>query len=362
VSRSGSPGRAASALSGEQPPPAQSLAIDEETAMTITRPAPRQKTDFATAVERLSKVSVDRHFDAYLDVAWDDPDMAIDPGDPRFELWLDDPLRQTDWYSTQPPEIRSRVALHRVATAMRIGWEFENVLQRGLLEHVYWMDGREPELRYLMHEIAEECQHMLMFQEFANRSGLDIHGMPRHMKHASRMVVLLSQTFPAAFFMFVLAGEDPVDFIQRKQLKEGGSHPAAERIMRIHVTEEARHIAFARHYLRRQVPRLNWFRRRQLALMSPIIFGTMARLMAFPSPHTARSFGVPRKDLRRALRSAKGRRLLREVAAGPRKFCVELGLARFPYSLLWRLMGVWDDASVGAAIAEVDQGRENAAA
>jgi P-aminobenzoate N-oxygenase AurF len=362
VSRSGSPGRAASALSGEQPPPAQSLAIDEETAMTITRPAPRQKTDFATAVERLSKVSVDRHFDAYLDVAWDDPDMAIDPGDPRFELWLDDPLRQTDWYSTQPPEIRSRVALHRVATAMRIGWEFENVLQRGLLEHVYWMDGREPELRYLMHEIAEECQHMLMFQEFANRSGLDIHGMPRHMKHASRMVVLLSQTFPAAFFMFVLAGEDPVDFIQRKQLKEGGSHPAAERIMRIHVTEEARHIAFARHYLRRQVPRLNWFRRRQLAVMSPIIFGTMARLMAFPSPHTARSFGVPRKDLRRALRSAKGRRLLREVAAGPRKFCVELGLARFPYSLLWRLMGVWDDASVGAAIAEVDQDRENAAA
>ena len=330
--------------------------------MTMTRPAARQKTDFATAVERLSKVSVDRHFDAYGDVAWDDPAMAIDQDDPRFELWLDDPLRQTDWFAAQPPEVRSRIALHRVATAMRIGWEFENVLQRGLLEHAYWLDGRKPELRYLMHEIAEECQHMLMFQEFANRTGMDIRGMPRHMKHASRMVVLLSRTFPAAFFMFVLAGEDPVDYIQRKQLKEGGSHPATERIMRIHVTEEARHIAFARHYLRRQVPRLNRLRRFQLAIAAPVIFGTMARLMAFPSPHTARSFGVPRKDLRRALRSAKGRRLLREVSAGPRKFCVELGLVRFPARIVWRLMGIWDDPSGGGAIATVDRDRAEEAA
>lgn len=328
--------------------------------MTITSTTKRQPTDFATAVERLSKVSVDRHFDAYIDVAWDDPEMAIDPEDPRFELWLDDPLRHTKWYATQPPETRSRVAVHRVATAMRIGWEFENVLQRGLLEHAYWMDGKKPELRYLMHEIAEECQHMLMFQEFANRTGMDIRGMPRHMKLASRLVVVLARTFPAAFFMFVLAGEDPVDYIQRKQLKEGGSHPATERIMRIHVTEEARHIAFARHYLRREVPRLHWLRRRQLAVMAPLIFGTMARLMAFPSPHTARTFGVLRSDLRRALRSAPGRLLLREVAAGPRKLCVELGLAGFPYSLLWRVMGIWETSEPATTTAEVDPENDTA--
>ena len=78
--------------------------------------------------------------------------------------------------------------------------------------------------------------------------------MPRALKHASRVVLLLSRAFPEAFFLFVLAGEDPVDHIQRKQLKEGGSHPATERIMRIHVAEEARHIAFARHWLRERAP------------------------------------------------------------------------------------------------------------
>ncbi|MGH9074899.1 MAG: AurF N-oxygenase family protein, partial [Acidimicrobiales bacterium] len=284
--------------------------------MTITTPRPgRTPTDFATAVERLSKVSVDRHFDAYADIAWDDPGLAIDGADPRFELWVDDPLRATDWFAAQPDDVRSRVALHRVATAMRVGWEFENVLQRGLLEHAFWLNGRKPELRYVMHEIAEECQHMLMFQEFVNRTGMEVRGMPRVFKHLSRGVVLLSRVFPEVFFMFVLAGEDPVDYLQRKQLKEGGTHPATERIMKIHVTEEARHIAFARHYLRKRVPRLGRGRRAVLSVAAPLIFGTMARVMAWPSPHTVRQFGVPRADLRRALRAEGGRRLLQDVVA-----------------------------------------------
>jgi hypothetical protein len=172
------------------------------------------------------------------------------------------------------------------------------------------------------------------------------------MKYARRMVLLLSRAFPEAFFLFVLAGEDPVDYIQRKQLKEGGSHPATERIMRIHVAEEARHIAFARHYLHKRVPQLGPFRRTALAIAAPVIFGLMARVMAFPSPHTARTFQVPRRDLRRALRSPAGRQLLRDVSAGPRKLCVNLGLTRFPASALWKAMGVWDAPKAGPAEVE----------
>ena len=57
----------------------------------------------------------------------------------------------------------------------------------------------------------------------------------------------LGRRFPAAFFFFVLGGEDPIDHVQRQVLSSGREqHPLAERIMRIHVTEEARHIKFAR--------------------------------------------------------------------------------------------------------------------
>ena len=41
---------------------------------------------YRTLIERLSRQSVDKHFDAYADVAWDDPEMRIDPADPRWEL------------------------------------------------------------------------------------------------------------------------------------------------------------------------------------------------------------------------------------------------------------------------------------
>src|ERR1700722_13699160 len=79
---------------------------------------------FKSMVARLSRQSVSKHFDAYADVDWDSSEMAISPDDPRFSLWSADPLAATDWYRSQPPQIRSRVALHLVAGAMRIGWGF----------------------------------------------------------------------------------------------------------------------------------------------------------------------------------------------------------------------------------------------
>ena len=46
---------------------------------------------------RLNRQSVSRHFDAYADIDWDSPDMALDPEDARWELPADDPLGGTAW-------------------------------------------------------------------------------------------------------------------------------------------------------------------------------------------------------------------------------------------------------------------------
>jgi hypothetical protein len=298
---------------------------------------------FTAMVARLSRQSVDKHFDAYVDVDWDAPEMAINPEDSRFSLWSFDPLARTDWYRSQPPEVRSRVALHRIAAAMRTGWEFENVLQRGLLEYAFWLPNHRPEFRYVHHEITEESQHTLMFQEVIDRSGLDVRGMSSMMKVGSRTIVWLSRLFPPLFFLFVLGGEDPVDYLQRRQLRTGPNHPAIERIVRIHVTEEARHISFARQYLKRSVPRLGFLRKRVLGLAAPLLFGAMSRLMCFPSAGLVRTYGVPRSQLRKQLRSDAGRQLLRDSVAKPRKLCGELGLISGIERQAWRLMGVWDD-------------------
>jgi hypothetical protein len=51
------------------------------------------------------------------------------------------------------------------------------------------------------------------------------------------------------FVLFVLGGKDPIDYVQHLELRAGGrATPLLKRIMRIHVTGEARHhLSFARH-------------------------------------------------------------------------------------------------------------------
>src|SRR3954466_8230744 len=237
-------------------------------------------------LDRLNDLSITKHFDAYVDVPWDDPAFALDPTDPRWELDPEmDPLGATQWYLDLPQQDRARLGCELVASKMKIGLVFENILKRGLLEFAMTLPNGSPEFRYVYHEVIEEAQHSLMFQEFVNRSGFDVGGLSWIDRVASRWIVSLGRRFPPLFFLFVLGGEDPIDYVQRRELRgERELHPLLERIMRIHVTEEARHLSFARHYLKRTVRDLGPLRRAQLAIGAPLILGAMAQLMLKPSP------------------------------------------------------------------------------
>jgi hypothetical protein len=112
--------------------------------------------------------------------------------------------------------------------------------------------------------------------------------------------------------------------------------------MRIHTTEEARHLSFARKYLQRTVPELGFFRRLHLAVIAPLVLGIMARLMLLPSGDLVRRFGVPRDVVRAANRSRAGRQLLKDSVAKTRTLFSELGLIT-PFSrMLWKAVGLWD--------------------
>jgi len=304
-------------------------------------------TTYEDTVRRLSRQSVTKHFDAYADVDWDGPDMAVDSDDPRFELPAVDPLGATDWYRSRPAATRSRIGLHRIAAAMKVGEQFESLLKRGLLEFAATLPNGSPEFRYVYHEVIEEAQHSLMFHEFVDRSGTDVRGMPPFIRFFARGVLLLARFFPALFFVFVLGGEDPIDHIQRQALRndDGGNpmHPLVQRIMRIHVTEEARHLSFARAYLRRRVPRMNIISRTVLHVAAPVILGVMAVLMLAPPRSLVRTYRVPRRVLWRTyVAGASARREAKDAVAKPRRLCVELGLVGPITRQFWRLAGIWD--------------------
>jgi hypothetical protein len=315
------------------------LALDEEP--QVDGPAGDDQT-YRALIHRLSRQSVDKHFDAYADIDWDAPEMQIDPTDPRWRLGDRDPIGRSEWYRGLPPDEQARVGLHRVVTAMKIGVQFESVLKRGLLEFASTLPNGAPEFRYVYHEVIEESQHSLMFQEFVNRSGYDPPGLPWWMRVGSRRVVLLGRRFPPLFFLFVLGGEDPIDFTQRDWLRRGDCHPLLERIMRIHVTEEARHLSFARHYLRHQVPRLGRLRRTVLRVAAPLLLGEMARQMLHPSTEMRRVHGVARRALRRDAGRAEMRRYVRDSLAKVRRLCVDVGLVTPLTRRLWEAEGIWD--------------------
>jgi hypothetical protein len=323
----------------------QGVEIPEE-----ERPIARKREGYDELVQRLSRQSVVKHFDAYADVDWESEEFRIDPEDPRWELTADEPLGATAWYRSQPQAVRSRIGLHVVANFMKIGAQFESVLKRGLLDYAFRLPNGSPEFRYAYHEVIEEAQHSLMFQEFVNRTGIDIPGLNRFDRFMSRFVIRFARTFPELFFFFVLGGEDPIDHVQRTALRNGVPlHPLLKRIMQIHITEEARHLCFARQFLRKNVPHLGPFKRLALKVRTPIILAIMAQQMMQPSPKIIRTYGVPSEVVREAYRrNPLHRQRTLEAIEKVRELCAELGLLDSFSIRLWKTLGIWREAPAAA--------------
>jgi len=316
------------------------------TTLDPTLPDNEQRADrFGDLLARLSRQSVDKHFDAYADIDWDHPDNAIDPADPRWELWPDSPLGATAWYRALPQETRARIGLHGIVANMKAGLQFENVLKRGLLTYAFGLPDGSPEFRYVYHEVIEEAQHSLMFQEFVNRAGLEAPGLTWDMRLGTGRVVALARRSPALFFVFVLGGEDPIDHVQRTVLRSGRPlHPLTERIMRIHVTEEARHLSFARSYLRTHVPSLPRRSQAVIRVEAPLLLSQMAGVMMRPPRTLVLTYAIPRDVLREAYGpGSASRQDVRDSLRKVRTLLTELGLVTPASQHLWRRLGLWDD-------------------
>jgi hypothetical protein len=323
-------------------PTATGAAVDEELVVTVDELADRAK--FEALVGRLSAQSVTKHYDAYADIPWDDAGYEVDPDDRRWVLPAFDALGRTEWYLAQPPAVQSRIGLYRYAAAAKLGMEFENILVRGLLEYTFFtLDNDDPRFRYVYHEVAEETHHGMMFQEFVNRSGMKPKGLPWFLRYRTTRVVSLGHWFPELFFFFVLGGEDPIDHIQREMLRNNDDLPPIfELIMRHHVTEEARHLSFARHYLKLEVPKLSRPKRVVLSLITPIILGVMAQMMILPPKDIARRFSIPADVMREAYRDNEDmKRGTKESVRKVRKLARELGLINPLTKRIWLALGIY---------------------
>ncbi|GAA4822750.1 diiron oxygenase [Nocardioides caeni] len=298
--------------------------------------------DFQETLRILSEASVHQHFDAFVDIAWDSPEFEVDPMDPRWVLPEVDSLGGTDWYKSLPFERQVEIGRYRQANIMKVGLQFEQLLIAGVMNHLIGMGNNRAEFRYSTHEVTEECHHTQMFQEGVNRIGSDVQGGPTWFVKIAPLLSLAGRGLPNIFFIGILAGEEPIDYLQKSILRSGDQmHPMVTRIMQIHVAEEARHIGFAHSYLIERSKDYTPVQRFAISLAFPVIMRVLCDVIMKPSRKMQKDLGIPRSVVREVYwKSEKSEKLLRDTFGDVRMLADELGLMNRFSRPLWRMLGI----------------------
>lgn len=304
-------------------------------------------TEYVDMLNTLSEGSVRRNFNPYTDIDWDSPEFAVVPNDERWILPATDPIGQHPWYQSQPVERQIEIGMWRQANVAKVGLHFESILIRGLMEYAFWVPNGSPEYRYCLHEAVEECNHTMMFQEMVNHIGADVPGMPRLLKWIQPAIPLVAGPLPIPFWFGILAGEEPIDHTQKNVLREGKSlHPIMERVMAIHVAEEARHISFAHEYLRKRVPDLPRRKRFWLSLYVPVVMRVLCSAIIVPPRAFWKEFDIPRSVRKEIFFKSPGsRKMLRDMFGDVRMLAQDTGLMNPLAKLMWRICRIDGPAS-----------------
>ncbi|WP_067539726.1 AurF N-oxygenase family protein [Nocardia crassostreae] len=309
------------------------------------------KTDPVVALARqyaeklllLSQGSVDKHFDPFTDIDWDNPDFEVDANDRRWILpESGDMFGRHPWYRALPEQAKIDIGLWRQANIAKVGLQFETLLIGGMVQHTFKLPNGSPEFRYCTHGVIEECNHTLMFQEMVNRIGKDVPGMGPILKRLTYVVPPLAALFPNLFFIAVLSGEEPIDHIQKAILCAGEDvHPIMRGVMAIHIAEEARHISFAHEFLEHHVPQSNTVNKFVLSLAFPIVMWIGGRAIVVPPRAFFREFGIPaavRREVFFGLPDSK------ETFAGyfgdVRTLATRIGLMNPVAKRVWKVLGI----------------------
>ncbi|GAA3683773.1 diiron oxygenase [Nocardioides ginsengisoli] len=300
------------------------------------------QSEYQAMLRTLSEASVEQHFDAFTDIAWDDPAFAIDPADPRWVLPEVDPLGRTAWYRSLPLERQIEVGFYRQTNVVKVGLQFEQVLIAGLMMYCLDLPNGRAEFRYSTHEATEECHHTQMFQEFVNRTGLDVPGAHSVFRALGPILPLAAKHLPFIFFVGVLGGEEPIDHAQKVMLRSGEEmHPLLRRISQIHVAEEARHIGFAHQFLEHRAPALNVFERAFASVLTPVIMRLLCDAIVVPGPKAIRDMGIPKDVVREVWwGSPESRKFLRDMFGDVRMLAEEIGLMNPVSRRIWRALGI----------------------
>ncbi|MGU3500630.1 diiron oxygenase [Mycobacterium sp. C31M] len=292
----------------------------------------RPQTTRAEFAERLLKGSVRKSYAPIVDIDWDAP---LDPD--KFFL----PPKVVSLYGTPIWEAMSRaeqieLSRHELVNTLSAGIWFENILNQALLRKMMHQDPTAATTHYELTELGDETRHMVMFGKAIAKVGTE----PVRPRLYQRIVI---NALPFAFrgsvlWVAALIGEEIFDSLQRQMMDDDELQPMVQRLMRIHVTEEARHIQFARDGLRKRTPSMSRWKRFWVGNLNGV-GGPFFRFL-FTNKVQYRRAGLDAPTARRMARRSPHRHRVQIAGFAPlASFLEEIGLMGPIARRMWRRSG-----------------------
>jgi len=220
-----------------------------------------------------------------------------------------------------------------LVNTLSAGIWFENMLNQALLRKMIHQDPTARATHYALTELGDETRHMVMFGKAIERVG----AKPMQPRLYQRMII---NALPLAFrdsllWMAALIGEEIFDSLQRQMMDDPDLQPMVQRLMRIHVTEEARHIQFARDGLRKRAPYMRRINKLWVANINGI--GGVFFQYLFTNPTPYRRVGLDPREARRAARRSPHRHEVQIAGFAPlAAFLEEVGLMGRIARRMWK--------------------------
>jgi hypothetical protein len=285
--------------------------------------------DREATAERLLRSSLDHSYEPGIDIDWDAPLVegawAVPPH--RVSLY------GTELWEGLSEEQRHTLAVHEICSIARIGLWFEIILMQMLLRYAYDRDPRRRHIQYALTEIADECRHSIMFAKMTERYGVPDYA-PRRVTHELGRFFKTVGTGPA-MFAGTLFVEEILDQLQREAMRDETVQPLTRMVNKIHVTEEARHVRYAREELIRIMPKINRAQRELARYLAARIAFVVARNLIHRDVYASVAID-PVVGQRAALANPHHRETLRWSARKLVPFLREQGVIGGPTEILWR--------------------------
>lgn len=279
--------------------------------------------------ERLLKGSVKKSYAPVVDIDWDaplDPDKFFLP--PKTVSLYGTPL-----WDAMTREQQIELSRHELVNTLSAGIWFENILNQALLRKMMHQDPTARATHYELTELGDETRHMVMFGKAINRVG----AKPVRPKRYQRIIInALPFTFQGSMlWVAALIGEEIFDSLQRQMMDDPELQPMVQRLMRIHVTEEARHIQFARDGLRKRTPHMRRIPKLFVGNINGV--GGLFFRHLFSNPVQYRRAGLDPREARRAARTSPHRHQVQVLGFAPlAAFLDEVGLLGPVARRMWK--------------------------